>query len=139
MNVKKLRYWKQGFQESLWDFFNFPLGKSKILLGIVVLVFLVGCTEQPISSNNKPCEDIEAPVCGKINVQCITTPCNPVEETFVNRCIAEQRGAFDIEDGPCEGTTDITNFEECIAAGNPAMESYPRQCRADGKTFVEKI
>ena len=35
----------------------------------------------------------------------------------------------------------ITNFEECIAAGNPAMESYPRQCRdpISGKTFVEEI
>jgi len=34
----------------------------------------------------------------------------------------------------------INNFEECIAAGNPAMESYPRQCRtADGKHFVEII
>ena len=34
---------------------------------------------------------------------------------------------------------EITNFEECIAAGNPAMESYPRQCRANGITFVEEI
>jgi len=33
----------------------------------------------------------------------------------------------------------ITNFEECIAAGNPAMESYPRQCRAGDNTFVEYI
>lgn len=33
----------------------------------------------------------------------------------------------------------ITNFEECITAGNPAMESYPRQCRANGMTFVEEI
>jgi len=34
----------------------------------------------------------------------------------------------------------ITSFEECIAAGNPAMESYPRQCRTeDGKHFVEII
>jgi hypothetical protein len=32
----------------------------------------------------------------------------------------------------------ITNFEECAAAGNPVMESYPRQCRAqDGRLFVE--
>jgi len=37
-------------------------------------------------------------------------------------------------------TSSITNFEECIAAGNPAMESYPRQCRtSDGKHFVENI
>jgi len=33
----------------------------------------------------------------------------------------------------------ITNFDECIAAGNPAMESYPRQCRANDQTFVEEI
>ena len=33
-----------------------------------------------------------------------------------------------------------TDFEECIAEGNPAMESYPRQCRTiDGKHFVESI
>jgi len=33
----------------------------------------------------------------------------------------------------------ITSFEECAAAGNPVMESYPRQCRADGQTFTEEI
>ncbi len=34
---------------------------------------------------------------------------------------------------------EITSFEECAAAGNPIMESYPRQCRADGRTFVEEL
>ncbi len=33
----------------------------------------------------------------------------------------------------------ITSFEECVAAGNPVMESYPRQCAADGQTFVEEV
>jgi len=34
----------------------------------------------------------------------------------------------------------IHSFEECEAAGNLVMESYPRQCRtADGKHFVEII
>jgi len=33
----------------------------------------------------------------------------------------------------------VNNFEECIAAGNPAMESYPRQCRHEGVTYVEEI
>ena len=33
----------------------------------------------------------------------------------------------------------ITNFEECSAAGYPIMESYPRQCRANGQTFTEDI
>jgi len=38
-----------------------------------------------------------------------------------------------------EEVKEITNFEECAAAGNPVMESYPRQCGADGKTFTEVI
>jgi peptidylprolyl isomerase len=34
----------------------------------------------------------------------------------------------------------INSFEECVAAGNPVMESYPRQCRTeDGRLFVEDI
>ncbi len=33
----------------------------------------------------------------------------------------------------------VDNFKECIAAGNPAMESYPRQCRDGNQTFTELI
>ena len=33
----------------------------------------------------------------------------------------------------------VTTFEECVATGNPVMESYPRQCRSGGQTFVENI
>jgi hypothetical protein len=37
-------------------------------------------------------------------------------------------------------TTEVSNFEECVAAGYPVMESYPRQCRTpDGQNFVEDI
>ena len=37
-------------------------------------------------------------------------------------------------------TPEIDSFEQCVAAGNPVMESYPRQCKtADGKHFVEEI
>jgi len=33
-----------------------------------------------------------------------------------------------------------TNFEECVAEGNPVMESYPRQCISkEGEHFVEEI
>ena len=35
---------------------------------------------------------------------------------------------------------EINSFEDCVSAGNPVMESYPRQCRTvDGQTFVEEI
>lgn len=34
----------------------------------------------------------------------------------------------------------IANFAECVAAGNPVMESYPRQCRSkEGALFREYI
>ena len=34
----------------------------------------------------------------------------------------------------------VTDFQSCAAAGNPVMESYPRQCRhTDGRTFTEVI
>src|SRR4030042_511886 len=37
-------------------------------------------------------------------------------------------------------TASINSFEECIAAGNAVLESYPRQCKTeDGKTFTEYI
>lgn len=39
----------------------------------------------------------------------------------------------------CSPQIPITSFEECVAAGNPVMESYPRQCQANGKLFVEEI
>ena len=33
----------------------------------------------------------------------------------------------------------ISSFQECVDAGNPVLESYPRKCVADGKTFIEEI
>jgi hypothetical protein len=32
----------------------------------------------------------------------------------------------------------INSFEECVAAGNPVMESYPEQCAANGQNFINK-
>lgn len=36
-------------------------------------------------------------------------------------------------------TQQITNFDECVAAGNPIAESYPEQCSANGQTFVNEV
>src|SRR3989338_4294370 len=41
---------------------------------------------------------------------------------------------------PRNQSVEIQNFNQCAAAGNQVMESYPRQCRsADGRLFVEEI
>ena len=39
----------------------------------------------------------------------------------------------------CEPAKPILSFDECVAAGNPVMESYPRQCRAGDRTFMEDV
>lgn len=33
----------------------------------------------------------------------------------------------------------ISSFQECMDAGHPIMESYPRQCHDGNQTFVEEI
>ena len=38
-----------------------------------------------------------------------------------------------------EPSTEVTNFEECMAAGNLVMESYPRQCRDGENLFIEEV
>lgn len=38
-----------------------------------------------------------------------------------------------------EKISKINSFDECVAAGFPVAESYPRQCHADGKGFAEYI
>lgn len=43
------------------------------------------------------------------------------------------------QDGSNKSNSSINSFEECAAAGNPIMESYPEQCSANGKTFTRDI
>jgi hypothetical protein len=39
-----------------------------------------------------------------------------------------------------EPAGDVNSFEECVKAGHPVMESYPRRCRtSDGTMFTEEI
>lgn len=44
-----------------------------------------------------------------------------------------------IRDGKIDSGYPIDSFEECVEAGYPVMESYPRQCSANGQTFTEVI
>lgn len=41
---------------------------------------------------------------------------------------------------PTPTPVSVTSFEECVAAGNPVMESYPPQCRTeDGELFTQNV
>ncbi len=56
------------------------------------------------------------PVCGSKQVQCITTPCNPVQQTYSNRCGMEADGATFLYAGECRPTTnDPSSDPRCKA------------------------
>ncbi len=42
----------------------------------------------PEQRDVEACIEIYQPVCATVNVQCVTTPCDPVRETFANSCKA---------------------------------------------------
>lgn len=46
-------------------------------------------------------------------------------------------GGYVIYEQTGEQERQINGFQDCVAAGNPVLESRPRQCNADGKTYVE--
>lgn len=48
------------------------------------------------------CSSTVSPVCGKRPVVCIKAPCDPVPQTFENRCLAERAGALEITEGACK-------------------------------------
>jgi hypothetical protein len=57
------------------------------------------CTE---AQRNRACTREYAPVCGLVSVQCVTTPCNPVPETFSNGCGAcSQTNVLSYTEGMC--------------------------------------
>lgn len=44
-----------------------------------------------------------APVCGEVQVQCITAPCPPMRQTFSNRCMLDANTlAKFVAEGECE-------------------------------------
>ena len=49
------------------------------------------------------CLDVYQPVCGLVEVQCVTTSCNPVPQTFGNGCYAcRESNVISYTEGECE-------------------------------------
>ena len=53
--------------------------------------------------NQHVCTQEYAPVCASVNVKCITEPCEPVNQTFSNRCTMDDNGnATFLYEGECK-------------------------------------
>ena len=50
------------------------------------------------------------------------------------------KGGWDKANKTMKPSSKITNFDECVKAGYPIMESYPAQCRTStGDVFTELV
>ena len=72
---------------------------------------VVGCAA-PVSSRvvgkaqvyvgtSATCTKEYKPVCGSKQVVCITTPCNPIQQTYSNKCMMSADGATFVHEGQC--------------------------------------
>jgi hypothetical protein len=62
-----------------------------------------GCEQfNPNKDNIKPCTREYMPVCGEVQIECVTTPCEPMKKTFSNACVLgnNKRARF-LYDGAC--------------------------------------
>lgn len=112
--------------------------------GDTTYVESVDLPDQPAVTEDKtPCTRDYRPVCGEVEIQCITTPCDPLKTTFANECEAENAGATNITEGACvdeepnpEGAclsfdgNWIEETQECEGMGRD-------QCESLGGTFNE--
>lgn len=97
------------------------------------------------SSSQVACTMEYAPVCGSVQVQCITTPCNPVKQTFSNNCMARAAGATEIRTGACESTIPPVvvgrdkDKHGCIGSAGYSWNSQVRKCLRPWESKIRVI
>lgn len=102
------------------------------------MILLVACAPQrpiiiqPPPPGEPPIIPPEGPICRDL---CGDGVCQEVVCMAIGCPCAETHQSCPQD---CKAPQEITNFDQCARAGYPIMESYPRRCRADGKTFVEE-
>ena len=105
----------------------------KLLYLIIFSVFWV--VQGYTAESPTMCTTQYEPVCGWVQVQCITAPCDPVPTDFSNSCMAAAAGATDIMWGACnisQSTPPIVwgdrDSHGCIASAGYRWESRVGQC-----------
>lgn len=83
------------------------LAPSSSAQGVIVARRYITVGTSPVG-----CTKEYAPVCGSRPVVCVMAPCNPVEQTYANKCLLNEAGASYLHAG------------ECTVSGNKAPVVY---------------
>ena len=64
----------------------------------------VGCEQfNPDKDKIRPCTREYVPVCAEIQIECVTTPCEALTQTFPNRCVmSNNKRAKFLYEGTCK-------------------------------------
>jgi hypothetical protein len=66
-----------------------------------------------IRVGERACTKEYRPVCGAKPIVCITTPCEPMQETYSNRCLLDADGAAFLYEGQCRVDVDPSLDRRC--------------------------
>ena len=116
--------------------------KNRIfILLAIVLIFVTGCGSQIVEEQipgNLSCSEYSIDECPN---DCVICP-----PAMTASSISCQTPEFCQDMGIDENWYEKVSqriqgkkFNDCLDAGNPVMESYPRQCRMDDNTYTEYI
>ena len=119
-------------------FFLFNMKKIMIVVLVLSVLFLVGCAKEPIVKESNFGEE-----CGKDEFE-RDECCERVmsEKSIVlPACVGKWKWNGELNSCvyDCGFKRLINNFEECVAAGHPVMESYPEQCSDGLRSFTREL
>jgi len=95
------------------------------------------CINETESNSDTGCTAEYAPVCGLVQIRCIQVPCNPIYQTFSNRCeLNKNKLAKFVHEGECNEKETENNTK--------IDEETPIACTMDAKmcpdgTYVSRI
>jgi hypothetical protein len=111
-----------------------------------LIAVVYGLSLQTVSAASQAMCTMEyAPVCGMVDVQCVTAPCDPVRTDFGNLCMANAAGARDITGGTCimsESPAPIGGQQDthgCLTGAGYSWNHLARQCLRSWESRVRVI
>lgn len=105
--------------------------KLKLTFSVLVFGLISSINSANAASNPTMCTMEYAPVCGSVQVQCITSPCNPVRQTFGNSCMARASNATDVTVGECESVPVVgadRDVHGCIGSAWYTWSNSEKKC-----------